>query len=366
MTTIYPVIMCGGAGTRLWPLSRKAKPKQFHAISTQKSMLQETIARASHAKGLEVAAPSFVCALDHAGTVEAQSREEGFEPLRVILEPCPRNTAPVASIIALEIAKIDPEGLILLLPADHHVHKPEAFWESVKDGIGAAKQGYLTTFGIKPTRAETGYGYIRSSNNLDETAVNVDGFYEKPDQSTAQTYLEAGDYFWNAGIFLFSPKAMIAAFESHAADILKSSEAAIDKASRKEARLYLDPSEFAACRSESIDYAIMENAAKVAMVPNVDIGWNDIGSWEVICENAIADLASDSGEGSVAELGDVISVDCKTSYLRSEGPLIAAIGVEDLVVVAMQDAVLITKKDQTQHVKTIVNKLKADSRKDLL
>jgi mannose-1-phosphate guanylyltransferase/mannose-6-phosphate isomerase len=329
-------------------------------------MLQETVARAAQAKGLEVAAPSFVCALDHAAEVESQSRAEGYDPLRVILEPCPRNTAPVASIIALEIARIDPEGLILLLPADHHVHKPEVFWQSVKGGVEAAKQSYLTTFGIKPTRAETGYGYIRAANNLDDTAVHVDGFYEKPDQKTAQTYIEAGDYFWNAGIFLFSPKAMIAAFEAHADDILKSSEASIAKARRKNARLYLDPSEFAACRSESIDYAIMEKTDKVAMVPNVDMGWNDIGSWEVICDKAIEDLAALADDSSVAALGDVISVDCKTSYLRSEGPLIAAIGVEDLVIVAMQDAVLITKKDQTQHVKTIVNTLKADSRKDLL
>jgi len=282
MAKIYPVIMCGGAGTRLWPLSRKAKPKQFHAISTSNSMLQETVARASHAKGLDIAPPSFVCALDHADEVDAQSRAAGFESLRIILEPCPRNTAPVASIIALEIAKIDPDGLILLLPADHHVNKPEAFWEAVKAGEAAAKQGYLTTFGIKPTRAETGYGYVRSGNELDANAVNVDGFYEKPDEKTAQAYLEAGGYFWNAGIFLFSPSAMIKAFEAHAADILDSSEKAMAKASRNAARLYLDPSEFAACRSESIDYAIMEHADKVAMVPNVDIGWNDIGSWEVI------------------------------------------------------------------------------------
>lgn len=366
MPTIYPVIMCGGAGTRLWPLSRKAKPKQFHAISTQKSMLQETVARAGHAKGLDIASPSFVCALDHADTVDMQCKAEGFDPLRIILEPCPRNTAPVASIIALEIAAIDPEGLILLLPADHHVNKPEAFWDAVKDGQAAAQQGYLTTFGIKPTRPETGYGYIRSADDLNESTVNVDGFYEKPDQETAQKYLEAGEYFWNAGIFLFSPKAMIEAFESHAADILQSSENAIAKANRKDARLFLDPAEFADCRSESIDYAIMEKAEKVAMVADVDIGWNDIGSWEVICENAIADLASGGDEALVAELGDVISVNCKASYLRSEGPLIAAIGVENLVVVAMGDTVLITKKDQTQHVKTVVNRLKEAARKEML
>lgn len=366
MTTIYPVIMCGGAGTRLWPLSRKAKPKQFHAISTDKSMLQETVARAAYAKGLDVAAPSFVCALDHADTVEAQCKAEGVDPLLIILEPCPRNTAPVASIISLEISKIDSNGLILLLPADHHVNKPEAFWEAVKDGQKAAEQGYLTTFGIKPTRPETGYGYIRSANDLNVTTSHVDGFYEKPDMQKAAEYLESGDYFWNAGIFLFSPQAMIEAFSAHAPDILKSSETTIAKSTREKARVYLDPSEFATCRSESIDYAIMENAEKVAMVANVDIGWNDIGSWEVICANAIDELSAKGDEVCVAELGDVISVNCKTSYLRSEGPLIAAIGVEDLVVVAMGDAVLITKTDQTQHVKTIVNRLKEASRTSLL
>lgn len=358
--------MCGGAGTRLWPLSRKAKPKQFHSLSTQKSMLRETMARAKAlgalAEQLDIAAPSFVCALEHEAEIKAQCAAENMPPLRIILEPCPRNTAPVAAIVCQEIAAIDPDGLVLLLPADQHIDRPQAFWASLTKGVEAARNGYLTTFGIAPTRPETGYGYICQGAALDDGAVKVDRFVEKPDLATAKSYVSSGDYFWNGGIFLFSPTAMIEAFEAHAEDILRDSAAALSAAKRKGASIFLDPENFSRCRSESIDYAIMEPAQKRAMVPGLDMGWSDIGSWDVIRDRSLSAL----GANDAAALGDVIAINCGGSYLRSEGPLIAAIGVKDLIVIATPDAVLITAPDQTQHVKDIVTRLKDEKRTELL
>ena len=361
MAKIYPVIMCGGAGRRLWPLSRKAKPKQFHNLIGTDSMLQQTVQRVAHAKGLDVAAPSFACALDYEAQVDTQCRAAGYEPLRIILEPCARNTAPVAAIIALEFNKIDPDGLILLLPADHHVEDAQAFWQAVDKGAQAASQGYLTTFGITPTRPETGYGYIRKGDSVTPATLAVDAFVEKPDHETAKRYLSSGDYFWNAGIFLFSPRDMLKAFEAHAQDILSQCTLAHDKAARKSASLYLDPKAFSACRSESIDYAIMEQADNRAIVPDVTIGWSDIGSWEVIAKRALSESADEN-----AQIGDVMMVNCKGVYARSDGPLIAAINVEDLIIVGTKDAVMICAPDHTQNVKTIVTGLEDRERDDLL
>ena len=361
MGKIYPVIMCGGAGRRLWPLSRKAKPKQFHNLVGIDSMLQQTVQRVAHADGLDVAAPSFACALDYEAQVNSQCRAAGYEPLRIILEPCARNTAPVAAIIALEFNDIDPDGLILLLPADHHVEDAQAFWQAVEKGAQSASQGYLTTFGITPTRPETGYGYIRTGASITPVTQAVDAFVEKPDQETAKGYLSRGDYFWNAGIFLFSPRDMLKAFEAQAQDILSQCTLSIEKAQRQSASLYLDPKAFSQCRSESIDYAIMEQAEKRAIVPDVMIGWSDIGSWEVIAKRALSESADDN-----AQMGDVVMENCKGVYARSDGPLIAAINVENLVIVGTKDAVMICSPDYTQNVKTIVTCLEESCRDDLL
>lgn len=323
-------------------------------------MLQETLLRGLNIGAQNVAPPSFVCAVNYERQVLEQCQEEGVEPLRIILEPCPRNTAPVAAIVALEIQKIDPDGLILLLPADHHIEDVQGFWDAVNAGKQTCQNGQLTTFGIQPTRPETGYGYIKAGQSLDERTVKVDAFVEKPDGETAQAYVHSGDYFWNAGIFLFSPQTMIDAAKSHASDILTVCEAALRRSVRKGVSVFLDPASFSDCRDDSIDYAIMEKASNVSMVCPVDIGWNDIGSWEAIREHMQA------LPGQPLHCGNVIAIDCKGSYLRSEGPLIAAIGIEDLIVVAMPDAILITRSDTTQDVKTIVQKLKASNRKDLL
>lgn len=352
MIKIYPFIMCGGAGTRLWPLSVEGFPKQFHALIGDKTMLQETAARSFYASDMNIAPPSFVCALSHEMTVKEQCAAIGITPLSLILEPCGRNTAPVAAVIATQMAKIDPEALILLLPADHHIEDVVEFWDAVKAGIPHAEQGYLTTFGIMPTHPETGYGYIKSGSPLGDKCVQVDAFVEKPDEETAETYIQDGQYFWNGGIFLSTPAAMIEAFERHAPDIIQGVKTTIEKSEIEETSLYLNPRAFAQCRSESIDYAIMEAAEKVAMVCPVNMGWTDIGSWE-----ALRDFQVTSPSETI-QSGNVFALDCEKSLIRSDGPFIGAIGLKDIIIVATKDSVLVTRSDRTQDVRHIVKRLR--------
>lgn len=353
MTKIYPIIMCGGAGTRLWPLSVKGKPKQFHALVTDKSLLSETVARADHAGELNLASPGFVCALDSRGQVIADCQAAGHTPGRIILEPCARNTAPVTAIAALDMLERDPEGIILLLPADHHIADPAGFWDCVGKGVDAAKSGQIVTFGIQPTRPETGYGYIQAGAAQGET-VSVKRFVEKPDISTANGYLASGDYFWNAGIFLFSAKTMVDAFKAHAPDILDSCKATLSKSENKVESLYLDAASFADVRSESIDYAIMEQAENITMVAPVDVGWTDIGSWQALSEHL-----SESGEPVTK--GDVIALNCEGGYIRSDGPLIGAYGLNNMIIIATDEAVLVIPAEESQNVKALLTEIKSKS-----
>lgn len=351
MATLYPVIMCGGAGTRLWPLSRKAAPKQYHALVTDKTMLQETVLRAAAAPdGVTVAAPSFVCAAGHKDVIKTQCSQLGITPHAIFLEPMGRNTAAVAAMIAQELKQSDPEATILLLPADHHITDVAAFWDYAVRGLEASNKGYIVTLGIQPDGPETGYGYIKTGKALTGQTCYVDQFVEKPDRETAQGYLASGDYFWNAGIFLFSAQAMCAAFEAHAPDILTDCTTALGGAAREGSVIALKSEDFKRVRSEPVDIAIMEQSDKVAIVPGAQMGWSDIGSWA-----ALGDL-SQNGEGGD---GEVIAIDCTDSYIRSDGPLVAAIGVSDLIVVATADAVLILPKDRAQDVKQITADLKA-------
>lgn len=359
MTTIYPFIMCGGSGTRLWPLSRKKTPKQYQAIVTERSMLRETIARHTSTDDFTMASPSFVAGLTHRNIILEECEAESVKAQNIILEPCARNTAPVAIIAALEMMEKDPEGLILLIPSDHHIEDQAAFMKAIAKGVPSAVSGQLTTFGIQPTRPDTGYGYIHAGAERGDGSVNVNAFVEKPDEKTAKDYVEDGNYFWNAGIFLFSPRTMVEAFKAHAADILSDARAAWTSAKRDGQSIYLDPQAFSDCRDESIDYAIMEHASNVAMVCPVTIGWSDIGSWQ-----ALRDRAIQMGKEN-EEIGDVVALGCSGSYIRSEGPFVAAIGLEDIVIVAMDDAVLVTRSNKSQDVKKIVNGLKTDGKSGL-
>ena len=361
MAKIFPVIMAGGSGTRLWPLSRKQKPKQFQPIVTDETMFMQTMYRLESGRQLtnmEIADPIVVCAETHKDMVLQQSHEAEQKLLHLVLEPVGRNTAPVAAITSLIVNDIDPEGIILLLPADHHITDTEGFWSAVSSGLTAAELGHITTFGIQPSHAETGYGYIKIASPVSDKVFAIDSFREKPDQVTAESYLEAGTYFWNAGIFLFQAAGMLIEFEKSALDILESCTICLNKSGRQENSIPLDHDSFSSCRSDSIDYAIMEKTAKGAIVAPVDIGWNDIGAW-----SAVQKLLIDNNQ--TVSRGEVITIDTEGCYIRSEGPVVAAIGLENVVIVATEDAVLVTTPDKAQDVKNIVTTLSDSGRKDL-
>lgn len=360
MATIYPVIMSGGVGSRLWPLSRKGSPKQYQALISDRTMLEETVLRVGRQIGEhKVSDPIIICGEAHGSLVQELLTKAGLPPQAIILEPEGRNTAPVAIIASLYVKSIDPEGLVLLLPADHHVKAPEAFRRAIGNAAPLSLEGHMTTFGITPTHPETGYGYINYAESLGTNAFDVAAFVEKPDRATAETYLADGQYAWNAGIFLFSASSLLNEARLHAEDILDQSTIAFDSSSSDGVMIALDREAFAKVRSDSIDYAIMEKTDKAAMVGPVDIGWNDIGSWLAVRDQAVED-------GSDLELGPVITKDCVRSYIRSEGPVLAAIGLEDVIVIAMDDTVLVAKADRAQDVKTIVDELKRQQKTDLL
>ena len=332
---IVPVILSGGSGTRLWPLSRKAMPKQLLALVGQNTMIQDTVARA---RGDYFSAPLIISNQDHRFVVAEQLRAQGIEGARIILEPIGRNTAPAAAIAALQASLEDPEALILLMPSDHVVLDQPAFLAAVTAARQAALGGALVTFGIKPSSAQTGYGYI------------VERFVEKPDRATAEGYVASGNYFWNSGMFLFRAATFLEELERLQPRMLESCRSALQSAHRDMDFIRLDETAFASCPSDSIDYAVMEHARSAAVVP-VEMGWNDVGSWQ-----SLWDIAERTGEGNALQ-GDVLIEGVRNSYLRSDGPLLAAVGVEDLIIVATKDAVLVSHRDASQDVKKIVEQL---------
>ena len=358
---IYPIIMSGGSGTRMWPLSRKATPKQYLALIGETSLFQETVMRvAPEHSTLDIAPASIICGQHHLEQVKLQMAAIDTAPSAIILEPEGRNTAVVAAIAAAHVQPQAPNGLVLLLPADHHIEQNEAFLSRVEQGIAAAQSGHLVTLGIQPTGPETGYGYIQQGDAITDTCFQVEAFHEKPTSDVAQSYLASGGYYWNAGIFLFHAQAMLDELEAHAPDILRSGIQAYQNARRDGVACHLDPDVFGACRSESIDYAVMEKTDKSAVVAPVDVGWSDIGSWA-----ALSDLVREDSEDNRTE-GDVILLDSQGSYVRAEGLMVAGIGLENMVVVAAKGAVLIMPADRSQDVKKIVSELKAKTRSEIL
>jgi mannose-1-phosphate guanylyltransferase/mannose-6-phosphate isomerase len=351
---IVPVILSGGSGSRLWPLSRKALPKQLLALTGSRTMIQETAVRA---QGANFSAPLIISNQEHRFLIAEQLRTAGIAHAGIILEPVGRNTAPAAAIAALKVVEDDPEGLILLTPSDHIVADSAAFHAAIAVAEKAARAGALVTFGIKPTAPETGYGYIKSAAAMAEApgAFVIDRFVEKPDRATAETYVASGDYFWNSGLFLFRAQDFLDELARLQPRMLESCCDALAHAHRDMDFIRLGEPAFVACPSDSIDYAVMEHAAKSAVVP-VEMGWNDVGSWQ-----SLWDIATRSPDGNVLT-GDVITENARNSYIRSEGPLVACVGVEDLVVVATKDAVLISHRGATQDVKKIVDRLDLDKR----
>jgi len=352
--TIVPVILSGGSGSRLWPLSRKALPKQLLALAGPQTMIQATVTRA---RGVEFAAPVVISNQEHRFLIAEQLRSAGVTDARIILEPAGRNTAPAAAVAALKIVEDDPDALMLLMPSDHVVGDEAAFRAAVAVAAKAAREGALVTFGVRPAAPETGYGYIRSGRPLAgvEGAFAVDRFVEKPDRVTAESYLASGDYFWNSGMFLFSAKAFLAEMERLEPAMLGFCRDALTHAHRDMDFIRLGEVAFLACPSQSIDYAVMEHTNHAAVVP-VDMAWNDVGSWQ-----SLWDIAERTDDGN-AVLGDVVTEKARNSYFRSEGPLVAAVGVEDLVVVATKDAVLVSRRDAAQDVKKIVEHLERQKR----
>ena len=356
---IYPVILSGGAGTRLWPLSRAVLPKQLLPLVADKTMLQETALRVANWPG--VMAPLVVCGNDHRFMVAEQMREIGITPLGILLEPVGRNTAPAVAAAAHHLKAIDPEAIMLVLPADHVIENNAAFREAVERAITLVGQGALATFGIVPKTPETGYGYIRRGEQVANCGecFKVARFVEKPDLETARGFLAEGGYYWNSGMFMFQADRYLAELQQHAPAIAASASQAMKSAYRDLDFCRLDETSFFACPSDSIDYAVMEHTRDAAVVP-ADIGWNDVGSWSALWE-----VQAKDGQGN-AQRGDVYLDGVKNSLVRAESRIVAVVGVEDLVVVETQDAVLVAHKDQVQRVKQVVDHLKSKARTEHL
>lgn len=355
---IYPVILSGGSGTRLWPLSREALPKQLLPLASDKSLLQETVLRLN---GLpDVAEPLLVCNHGHRFLVAEQLRELGVNPLAIFLEPVGRNTAPAIAAAAYELLKRDDAAVMLVLPADHLIRNMAAFHEAIARARHAVSEGNLVTFGIVPDAPETGYGYIRRGLFLDQEGVyRVDRFVEKPDEPTASAYLAEGGYYWNSGMFLFQAKSYLSELEAVRPDIARSSRQAVESGQADLDFFRLDETAFQSCPSESIDYAVMEHTSKAAVVP-VDIGWSDIGSW-----SALWDTGSKDADGNVLR-GDVFAAGVSNSFVRAESRIVAVLGISDAVIVETRDAVLVAHKDSAQDVKKVVEHLKATGRSEHL
>ena len=350
---IHPVIMSGGAGSRLWPLSRQLYPKQLLPLAGARTMIQETAARV---KGSHFAAPLVVCNQEHRFLIAEQLRELGAQDPTVVLEPVGRNTAPVAAVASLILAEADPAALVLLMPADHVVEDRKSFAQAVEIAAAAAREGAIATFGIKAKGPEIGYGYIQRGEAMAvKGSYRVKRFVEKPDRADAQAYVDAGDYFWNGGIFVFRAATYLEELARFEPAIAAQCREAVAKGRCDLDFFRLDEAAFSASPSKSIDYAVMEHTSHAVVVP-VDMGWSDVGSWQSLWE-----IAERDGSGNSQD-GDVVALNVRNSYLRSEGPLLAAVGVEDVVVVATQDAVLVTRRDATQDVKKVVEEIERSGR----
>ena len=355
---ILPVIMAGGSGTRLWPLSRQLFPKQFLTLNGEHSMLQNTAMRLA---GIEHAAPVVICNEEHRFSVAEQFRANNIDNSGIILEPVGRNTAPAIALAALNAVKNGDDPLLLVLAADHVIKDEAAFCQAVTKAAALAEQGKLVTFGIVPTAPETGYGYIKGGDSVVATGTDsadafvVSEFVEKPNLATAEQYLASGDYYWNSGMFLFKASTYLAELKAHNPAIFTACESSIANTQADADFIRVNKEAFEACPDDSIDYAVMENTTEAVVVP-MDCGWSDVGSWSALWE------IEEKDENGNAFKGDVISVNSTNSYVNAEEKLVAVIGLDDVVVVETKDAILVSKKSEVQLVKNVVNELKAKER----
>jgi mannose-1-phosphate guanylyltransferase/mannose-1-phosphate guanylyltransferase/mannose-6-phosphate isomerase len=363
MSPIIPVILAGGSGTRLWPLSRDMFPKQLIPLTSELTMLQNTVHRLS---GLDnLSSPIIICNEKNRFMTAEQLRAIDVAAETIILEPVGRNTAPAVAVAALKGLSVDPESVLMVLPADHHIADGARFHEALRTGVALAAKDFLVTFGIVPAAPETGYGYIKKGAPLGNrtgsgaggamAAHAIDQFVEKPDIKVAEGYVASGNYCWNSGMFMFKASAVLEELNRHAPEMVAACKKAM-KAGREDLDFFrLDPEAFAECPSDSIDYAVMEKTDRGAMIP-MDAGWNDLGSWEALWQ-----VGGKDAHDNVIK-GDVLVHDVKNSYLHSTGRLISAVGLENHIVVETPDAVLISPRNRVQDVKRLVNRLKADER----
>ena len=353
--SIIPVILCGGSGTRLWPLSRDSYPKQFLHLLENQSLFQATIERL---RGITSANPIAVTNDKHRFLVAEQLRKIG-QQADILLEPMGRNTAPAIAAAAIRALKDESSSMLLVLPSDHHIEQIDVFSKAVQSGAQAATDGRLVTFGVVPTRAETGYGYIHAETqplySAEHPVYAVNGFKEKPVLQTAENYLSSGEYFWNSGMFLFRADRYIEELEKLAPEILASCQQAVAQGQDDLDFFRLDKDSFGNCPADSIDYAVMEKTEAACMVP-LDAGWNDVGAW-----SSLWDISASDDNDNVIN-GDVIAHDSTHCHIHSESRLVTTLGVKNLVIVETSDAVLVAEKDAAQNVKQIVTELKNANR----
>jgi len=351
---MIPVILSGGSGARLWPLSRSMYPKQFLAMNSDYSMFQETLRRLD---GLDHKAPIVICNADHRFLAAEKLRELGTAPQSIILEPMGRNTAPAIAVTALAALEASDDPILLVLPADHAIKDKKPFHHAILAAEKLAKDGALVTFGIVPHQPHTGYGYIKRGKTAHNGGYDVEKFVEKPDQDTAIKFLKSGDYLWNSGMFMFRASRYLEELEKFQPEVLRHAKLAYEAAAADFDFIRLDAEKFAECPGISIDYAVMEHTAQAQVVP-LDAGWSDIGSWASLWQ-----VCEKDSEGN-SLTGDIIAEDTQECYIMAENKLVTTVGVKDLIIVDTKDALLVAHKDRSEEVKNIVERLKSDDRSE--
>ena len=354
MATITPVLLCGGVGSRLWPVSRQGRPKQYLNLIGETSMLQQTLTRI---EALAQTSPIIVCNEEHRFLVAEQVRQLGLTSPTIILEPEGKNTAPAIALAAIAASASDSEVNLLVLPADHYVGKPTALIDAIEKAASAASQGKLVTFGLVPSHPETGYGYIRRGEALAIDVSVLERFVEKPDQPTAEGYIASGDYVWNSGMFMFTAGQFLVSLAKFQPKMAQVCQRAMEQAERDMDFIRPDAEVFTTCPSDSIDYAVMEHTPDGAVV-SLDCDWSDIGAWSALLQTGDQDSS-----GNVTH-GDVVLNKTQNSYIRSQSRLVTTTGVSDIVVVETADAVMVADRHSVQDVKDIVNALKASDRSE--